>query len=157
MNKKNNNGFGENVARFFKKVGNAIKRSCKKAYISFMKLKKQVRMVIYVWCIVLLVFVVFIISASINNKFISRYEKIEGHLSDAALVYVDENRVFPTKANPVKLSMDMLITDGYLISAKIDDSSCKGYSSIYYDDEHDEFKVKSYINCDKYTTKGYKK
>ena len=155
--KSTSNVLVRKIRRFFKRLINNIVKGCKNAYSSFMKLKSHVRAIIYVWVIIFFVFVIFLIGSSINNKFVDKYTKIENALSEASLIYVTENDVYPTKSKPVKLSMDMLIADGYLNSVRVTDDTCKGYSSVYYDNTHNEYKITSYVNCKKYTTKGYSK
>ena len=137
--------------RLFKKIGLFFKKS----HSSFMKLKPYIRYIIYVWSLILLLFLIFIIVSSSNNKFLKKYQDYEKSFETASLNYVKENNRYPTKEKPIKISMDMLKSYGYLESNAIKDKSCVGYSSIYYDDEHADYKVRPYINCDKYTTEGY--
>ena len=69
--------------------------------------------------------------------------------------YVKTNNIYPIKANPLKLSSEAMINLGYLYDSSITDKSCYGYSMVYFDDSTNDYVVKSYLNCNKYTTKGY--
>ena len=156
---KNNNKFKivlRKILRFFIRLWKKIVLFFKKSYNSFMKLKPYVRYIIYVWTVILLVIVLFIVVSSSNNKFLKKYKDYENSFDQAALTYVKENNIFPTKEKPIKISLDMLKSYDYLSSDDIDDKSCIGYSKVYYDDDHSDYKIKSYINCDKYTSEGYK-
>ena len=34
--------------------------------------------------------------------------------------------------------------------------TCNGFAVVYFNEEEEKFESKGYINCKKYTTKGYK-
>ena len=138
-------------ARLFKKIGLFFKKS----YNSFMKLKPYIRYIIYVWTIIILILIIFIFVSKSNNEYINKYKTYENNFKNISLEYVKEKKVYPTKEKPIKLSLDMLKAYGYISSNDIEDKSCVGYSMVYYDDEHEDYNIKTYINCDKYTTEGY--
>ena len=148
--------FLRKVLRVLYKVWKKICTVFKNLWASFMSLKSYVRAIVYVWVAIAVVLVAFILLSNSNNKFVKAHEDIELAIKNATLDYVKSNNVYPTEAKPVKLSLDMLKLDNYIYESDITDKSCKGYSTVYYDDEHYDYKVKSYINCDKYTTDGYK-
>ena len=37
----------------------------------------------------------------------------------------------------------------------IKENKCEGFSVSYYDDKKEDYVINSYINCKKYTTRGY--
>ena len=149
--------FLKKVLRVLMRIWKRIVRFFKKSYNSFMNLKSYIRYIIYVWTIILIFIIVFIVLSNKNNQFIKEYNTYEDNFKNVSLEYIKEKNVFPSKAQPMKLSLDMLRADRYITTKEIADTSCVGYSLIYYDDVHEDYNIKPYINCDKYTTEGYEK
>ena len=104
-----------------------------------------------------MVFVLFLIGAKVNNKFLAKYKNMEEAMDKAVLDYSQSNLIYPSKSKPDKLSIDFLIDEGYLYKEDIADESCTGYALVYYEDDKHDLNVKSYISCKKYTTEGYEK
>jgi hypothetical protein len=156
---KKSNGFKvfmRKILRFFVRLFKKIGLFFKKSYNSFMKLKPYIRYIIYVWTIIIVVLIIFIVLSKNNNDYMKKYKTYEDNFKNISLEYVKEKKVYPTKEKPIKLSLDMMKSYGYVTSNDIEDKSCVGYSMVYYDDEHEDYNIKTYINCDKYTTEGYK-
>ena len=153
----NGNIVWRKIKRFFRRLYKRIIIFFKKSKMRFMKIKKEVRYIIYIWVIVFLVFVLFLIGAKVNNKFLAKYKDMENAMDKAVLDYSQSNLIYPSKSKPDKLSIDFLIDEGYLYKEDLADESCTGYALVYYEDDKHDFNVKSYISCKKYTTEGYEK
>ena len=127
----------------------------KKMYKNFMALPTKVRYIVYIWFFVILLILILIIGSVSSSKFMNEYVEIENTISKAALEYIEYKGIYPVKDNELILDMEVLKDSNYLEEDDITDNTCSGFSAIYYKDVDKEYVVKSYINCKKYTTKGY--
>lgn len=143
------------IVKFFKKVWKLIKYLVSSLYKKFMTLPRKVRYVLGVWVIVVILLVSFISCANGSKKFYAKYTKFESDISVRAIEYVDANGFYATKDNELFLDLEVLKEGNYIGGSELVDDTCEGYSVVYYDDQKDEFKAKSYVNCKKYTSKDY--
>lgn len=144
------------VKRIFKNVCTEIANYFVSLWKKFMNLPKYVRNIAMVWVVVLLIIIIIIIASTSNNKHLDEYYKLENIISESTLDYVKDKKIYPVKDSKLKLDMDVLEEYGNLNSKKLKEKSCKGFSLSYYDEEKDDYVIKSYISCDKYMTKDYK-
>lgn len=154
MKKKKKINF-KKIKKVFKKLIKAIIDEVKEFWNKFIDLPKKVRLIIYIWLGVVVVIFALILASHNNTNFLSNYYKIEGAMDVAALDYVESNNLYPTKDSKLKLDLNVLRDYNYIYDDEITDNTCKGFSMIYYDDIDEKYVVDSYVNCDKYTTKGY--
>lgn len=153
--KKSFKRFCAKSKKFFIKIWNYIKRFLKNLKDKFMELPKKVRLVIYVWAVVLLLLLIFIEATSSSKKFFNKYSTFESNVSAAALEYVKDKNIFATIDKKVHVELAILREEKYVDATDIDDNTCEGVSVIYYDDSKSEYVVDTYLNCDKYTSKYY--
>ncbi|MGN1371880.1 MAG: hypothetical protein ACI4XM_06380 [Candidatus Coprovivens sp.] len=137
--------------RLLKKIVNWFKELWKK----FMSLPSKTRYIVYVWLVIFILIISLILLSNSNKVFLQDYIDTENAISSGALDYVTSNSLYPVKENKLKLDLDFLREDNYVYDSAIKDNSCTGFSLVYYDDKNEDYVVNSYINCDKYTTKGY--
>ena len=76
-------------------------------------------------------------------------------MNAGAIDYVTTYSLYPTKDSKLKLDLEILKEDNHIYPEDIKDKSCVGFSLIYYDDKDEKYVADSYINCEKYTTKGF--
>ena len=153
--KKINNEFLKRVIKFFKKIWKLVKYLMVSAYKKFMQLPKKVRYILGVWVVVVILLLSFISCANSSKKFYAKYTKFEKDISVRAVEYVDNTGFYATRDNELILDLEILKEENFIGGSELIDNTCDGYSVVYYDDQKDEFKAKSYINCDKYTSKDY--
>ncbi len=144
------------VKKMFINLFNKVKNYFVNVYNKFMSLPKYVRHLVYLWSIVLLIIITLIIGTFSNNKMLEKYHEAENNVNNAALRYVQNYNIYPTRDSKLNISLEVL-KDLNLISQKDvgNDNTCKGYSILYYDDENESYVSKSYINCNKYTSDEY--
>ena len=152
---KKKNIIFKKIKKRFLKILYAILDFFENLFIKFKSLKKHVRYIIYVWSLVFIIIVALIVLSFKNTKFKEDYVEMEKQLNEAALKYTEKNGLYPPRANKLKLQLDMLEDFGYVDSSVIKDDSCIGYARVYYDSDKDTYSSDSYLNCKKYTTKGY--
>ena len=131
------------VKKLLKKIWNIIKKTAIALKDRFMKLPRKIRMVIYVWCAVIVILFMFIGITNGTNRFYAKYTDIEAVISSKALKYVKDNNYFATKDNKLKIDLQTLIEEKYLNSAILNDNTCEGVSVVYYDDNKDDYVVDS--------------
>lgn len=151
MKKKKNNNIKKKVIKFCKRITSTVKMWIDK----FKSLPSKVKTLIYVWSVVLVLIIMLIVVSSVNNNFLNKYYNIEKEMNNSALDYVKTQEIYPTSGNSFKLSLDVMKEFNYINPDFVSDSTCDGYSLIYYNSENDDYDVESYISCEKYTTKGY--
>ncbi len=139
------------IINFFKNLGLKIKELFKK----FMGLPKHIRLITYIWIVVIILLVLFAILSNANNKLLEKYSYYETEMNNAAIDYVKTNNLIPGEGNKLKLDLNFLMDYDFLYKDTITDSTCRGFSIVYYDENNEDYVAKSYLNCKKYTTKGY--
>ncbi len=154
LKKKLQKGFNK-FKKWMGKVGVAIKKFVKKLYDKFMELPKKIRLIIYVWVIVVFVLLVFIGATNGSKKFYSEYQDMENKLTAQALKYVKNKNIYATKDNKLVIDLETLKETNYVDASIVSDDTCEGISVVYYDDNKDDYVVSSYLNCKRYTTKNY--
>lgn len=143
------------IKKAFIKLLNKLVDSFKKLWKKFIDLPKYVKYIIYVWAVIFVVVVTLILVSRNNNEFLKDYHNLEIAMSAGALDYVKTYRLYPVKENKLKLDLEFLREDNYVYSKDIKDKSCRGFAMVYYNDNDEQYVVDSYIDCNKYTTKGY--
>ena len=131
----------------------------KKIKNSYNKLSKKSKTILWVWIVLLLVITILIIVCNSNNKVTSSHSKLEEAMVVAAKQYAEDNDVHGTKEQELRIDLDELINSKYLNKKDVNDNTCIGYVSLYstFDKKGiEKVTAKSYINCKKYTTEGYK-
>lgn len=141
--------------KLFKRLWSFIKKTAIKLKDKFMELPKKIRMVIYVWCAVIVILFLFIAITNGSNKFYAKYSEMENAISDKALKYVQDRNFYATKDNKLKIDLQTLKDEKYVTSAILTDNTCEGVIVVYYDDAKDDYVVDSYLNCERYTSKNY--
>lgn len=134
----------KNIVEYFKKL-----------YENFMNLPKKIRLVTYVWASVLLIVIFIIVFATSNNKYLEKYVAIENDMNNATLNFVKDYELYPSTENKLKLDLNVLIDYNYISDIDVNDNKCEGFTVVSYDDLEDDYKIDSFINCKKYTTKYY--
>ncbi len=143
------------IKKELKKLWSNIKKIAKKAWDKFMELPKKIRLILYVWVIIIFVLLIFILATNGSKKFYTRYETFENSITERALRYVKDKGIYTTKSNKLIINLETLKEEGYVDSTIIDDDTCEGITVVYYDDEKDEYIIDSYLNCKRYTSKYY--
>lgn len=143
------------VKKMFVNIWKKIVGFFKSLKNKFMKLPEKTRYITYVWVVVVLLIFILILASNSNNKFLEDYSNLENDVKNATLDYVKSNEIYPTKDSRLNVSIEALKDYGFLYEDSIKDKSCQGFGRIYYDDEKEDYVVDAYINCKKYTTKGY--
>lgn len=143
------------LKRIFIEIYKSLLLFLKSTFAKFMLIPKKVRFIIYVWTVILLVICILIIGSSNNSSFLKKYKESENKISEAALDYVKTNEFYPIKENKLVLDIEFLKENNYLYKEDISDKTCRGISVVYYDDLKDDYIINSFINCKKYTTKGF--
>jgi len=145
----------ENIKNFFKKLWQIISNFFKKLWKKFMKLPKYIRLIVYVWLIVLLIILILIYSSHKNSLYNNKYEQFENEITEATKSYLEDNNIYPSIDKKLKLDINFLIDDGELYEDTITDKTCLGFSISYYNDQTEDYVIDSYLNCKHYTTNGY--
>ena len=95
---------------------------------------------------------------SVNNLRTKPYRELEDKIVDSMKKYYGQDtnlKKLPTAKNEVKITVDELIDFGIDINMNIKEDKCVGYGIVKgLDVSH---KYNSYIKCEKYSTKNYKK
>lgn len=139
------------IVNLFKKISNKIKS----LYKQFMSLPSHIRKIIYVWGIVILLILLLALISTNNTEHLNKYANIEAEMNKSALDYVKTNNIIPGEENKLRLDLNVLKDFDYIYDDVITDSTCEGFSLVYYKEETSDYVINSYINCKKYTTKGY--
>lgn len=142
----------------FKKV---FCESCKELYSSFLSIPIKIRMIVGIWLGIFLILVLLILFTNNNNKKLESYHAIENQMNQAMLKYAVNHSIYTTNDTPFKMSLDALIRYTDLNESSLFDSTCTGYSVLYYNDlredskEEEKYRVQSFIHCNSYTTSNY--
>lgn len=139
------------VQSLWKRVANAIKS----VYKQFMSLPSHIRKIIYVWTIIIIVILLLALLSTNNTEHLNKYANIEMEMNKSAIDYVETNDIIPNEENKLKLDLNVLKDFNYIYDDVITDPTCEGFSVVYYNETEEAYIAKSYINCKKYTTKGY--
>ena len=139
----------------FIKILKLIKKLLKLLKDKFMDLPQKIRMIIYVWGVVFILLLFLILATGSSKKFYNKYTTYESKVSAAAKSYVEDKNLYATIDKKIIVDLAVLKEENYLGKTELDDTTCEGYSIIYYEDEKSEFIVDSYLNCSKYTSKYY--
>lgn len=153
--KKKSKLFFNKLKKVIKRILTIVKSFFINLWKKFMSLSLKIRLIIYVWLIVVISLCAFIIFSNASKKFYAKYEKFENNISTRALQYIKENNFYTTKENKLKVNLETLKEHGYVDVTHISDDTCEGISVIYYDDSKEEYVVDTYLNCKKYTSKNY--
>lgn len=153
--KKGFKKFLHNIKKAFAKLWKSIKRIAKQLKDKFMELPKKIRMIIYVWAVVLLLLIIFIAATSGAKNFYAKYNTYESNISEATLKYIKDKNIYTTSDKKIIVDLAVLKEENYVSSLQIDDDTCDGISVVYYDDQKDEYVIESYLNCKRYTSKYY--
>lgn len=143
------------IKKQLKRLWNFIKKIIITLKDKFMELPKKIRMVIYVWCAVIVILFMYIAITNGSNKFYAKYNEMENTISDRALKYVEDRNFYATKDSKLKIDLQTLKEEKYVTSAILTDNTCDGISVVYYDDVKDDYVVDTYLNCKRYTSKNY--
>lgn len=143
------------LVKRLKRLGQLFIEEVKNLWKKFIGLPKTVKTVVYIWCGVLLAILIIIVAGHSNNIFLDDYKSLEEKMNEATTDYVQGYQLYMGYENKLSLNLEVLKNEGLIEEEDVVDKSCEGFSIIYYDDLEAEYKVSSYINCSKYTTKGY--
>ena len=151
MVKKENNNSKKNICKkWLKKIKKLLNELIKMLKNS----SKQFKMLLIMWIVIILIIMILFVLCSSNNKTIQVHQKMEDKISEAAISYVEENGIYPTVEQKLRLNIETLFYSEYLDEESVD-NTCSGYSIVFFDEADSKYKADSYINCDKYVTKGY--
>ena len=154
MATKKKSNIGKKIANFFKKVGKAIADLFMKGVNKFRSLPKYIRIIVYIWTAIVLILIILVIGVDNNKKKLAEYQKMEEAVRTAAIAYSESHDFYSTVTKKLKVNVEVLQEEKLLSKDDID-RSCHGFALVYYNDSTDEYIADSYINCNKYTTKGY--
>lgn len=144
LNRKKKSNFLKKVRRPFVKLINYVKG-----------INKDTKLIVGVWVLVLLIILVIALFVSGSNNSRQKYYDMEKAIEVGTLAYVEEKGIYPTKEGKEMIPLESLLLSGDVYDTDVADSSCTGFSIVYYDDENSKYIIESYISCDKYTTKDY--
>lgn len=117
---------------------------------------KKMRMISYIWGIILVVLVTGLTAIGFVYKHkTEKYESLENKLEESIKAYVDEKFIYPEEGKNIKVTYQELKSNNAIDIISIDDEECDGYGIVSHEDS--TFKYKTYIKCDKYKTKNYDK
>jgi hypothetical protein len=153
--KKRFKKFLNRLKKFFIRIWNQIKKIAIQLKDKFMELPKKIRLIIYVWALVVVSLLFFIFATSASKKFYEKYSTYEQNINAAALKYVKAKGIYATVDNKLKIDLNVLQEENYVSPADIADETCEGISVVYYDDDKAEYIIDSYLNCKRYTSKYY--
>lgn len=143
------------IKRIFINLLKEIGGFFKSLYNKFIRLSFQVRAIIGVWTVICILLVALVFAGSSNSKFLGSYSELESKMNEATVNYFKTYKLYPVYSNKEKVDIQVMLEFSTLYKADIFDDTCEGYSLGYYDEEIDDYVVDSYLNCKKYTTKGY--
>lgn len=146
------------IKRIFRNVLKEISDGCKSLHKKFMELPKHIKTIMFVWIGVVALILLIIIATAGNNKQLEEYANLENLLVDSTLKYLNNSneKIYPVMESRLKLDINVLKEFANLNTKELDEKSCKGFTLTYYDDDKEEYVIRPYISCDKYTTKEYK-
>lgn len=142
--RKKRKNFIKKIKRYFINITNKFKN-----------IDKTNKSIIVVWSIILVTIILMATFLSVNNESRKKYYKMEKAMTDAVLDYVNTENIYPVKDSKAYIPLESLKLGNYIYKSDIVDSSCKGYSVVYYDDTDEKYVVESYISCADYTSKYY--
>lgn len=145
------------IKRIFINLLREIGNLFKELFNKFMKLSAPVRAITCVWAVIAVLLILLVFAGSSNSKFLGSYSELENKMNEAAINYLKEYNLYPLSTNKEKIDIQLLLEFSTLYESDIFDDTCVGYSAGYYDEDSDDYVVKSYLNCKKYTTEGYSK
>jgi len=151
MKVRKRKSFKKILRDIFKGIGNYLK-SLKD---NFMKLSLTTRRIIYVWFAIAVIILLLVFFVNLNSKKIDNHHDMEQKLQEATEQYVTRNKLYPNVNKKLKVDLDMLKAEKYLVDSDISDKTCKGYSIVYYEETEEKYVIESYINCKHYTTKDF--
>lgn len=132
-----------------------IKRPFVKLYKEIGKINKDTKMIVGVWFLVLIIISMIALFVSSSNASRQKYYDMEKAMDAGTLSYVENAGIFPTVDGKERIPLEALLLSGDVYESDVADSSCTGFSMVYYDDENSKYIIESYISCDKYTTRDY--
>lgn len=150
---KKSSGFKATVRRLWRKFLAFTKRK----YNQFMALPKHIRIITYVWVVIILLILIIILGSISNNKFQKQHKEMEERIAKVAVTYAQDNLIYGSSDNKERIDIEALIDNSYINRDEFADKTCKGFVVLSYDEEAEKVAAKTYLNCKKYTTKGYKK
>ena len=149
---KKKNDFKTVVKRIWRKFLIFVK----KQYRKFMSLPKHIRIISYIWVVVLILLVIVLCGSVKNKNFQDAHKEIEDRISRVAKRYAEDKGIYGSIENNEKIELDVLIDNSYMSRSEISDKTCEGFAVVFYNEDEEHVDTKAYINCKKYTTKGYK-
>lgn len=116
---------------------------------------KKMRMISILWGIVLFgIVLVLTIFGFIYKKQSKIYQEFEQVLSEKAKDYMDKKGIYLENETHT-ISMDELVEENFLDTLEVNGNVCEGYVVVTNENARDSFK--SYVDCKKYKTRGYKR
>lgn len=109
-----------------------------------------------VWGII--VVIIFVLLTAFGFMFKSKsnvYKELENKLVDAEKKYVDAKFLYPENDDILKVTSEILISNGYMDALEVNGETCEGYALI--SKKGVAFEYKGYVSCKNYKTKGYEK
>ncbi len=155
MKKKKKKFTLKKVKKLFVNLWKKVLEKLKELKDKFMALPDVTRKIIYIWGGVVVIVFILIFASYNNGVFLDKYYAMEKSMNASALDYVESNELYPVSGSKLKLDLEVMKEYNYIYEEDIADKSCEGFALVYYDDIDEEYVVDSYINCNKYTTKGY--
>lgn len=143
------------LKRILKNVGKEFVDYFKSIWKKFSSLPKHIKTICGVWLAVIVIIIVIIFASSTNKKHLEEYYELEDLVKEATLKYVEKANIYPVKDSKLKLDIEELKEFSSFSSKELDDKACKGFSLTYYNEDEEEYVIRSFIKCDKYTTKEY--
>lgn len=132
-----------------------VKRPFVKLYKLFRTINKDTKMIIGVWFLVLVILSMIALFVANTNASRQKYYDMEKAMNAGTLSYVESAGIYPTIEGKERIPLEALLLSGDVYESDVADSSCTGFSMVYYDDENSKYIIESYISCDEYTTKDY--
>ena len=155
MKKKKKKFTLKKVKKLFLTLWKKVLEKLKDLKDKFMALPVITRKIIYIWSGVVVIVFILIFASYNNGVLLDKYYSMEKEMNASALDYVETNELYPVIGSKLKLDLEVMKEYNYIYEEDIADNSCEGFSLVYYDDIDKEYVIDSYVNCNKYTTKGY--
>ena len=110
---------------------------------------KKMKVISIIWGMFLVT--LFIIVTIFAFKFKSNSKK---YLASKAREYVEDNNLYPSKDETIKVSKSDLVDNDYIEELVVDNDSCEGFVIVSFKESY-EYKV--YLKCGKYKSAKYEK
>lgn len=116
---------------------------------------KRMKIISIIWGMFLVtLFIIVTIFAFKFKNTSKKYLELGEYFSSKAQEYVEDNNLYPSKDETIKVNKSDLIDNEYIEELEIDEDKCEGFVIVT---NKKNYEYKAYLKCNKYKSAKYEK